>query len=151
MFPIPSLHLKICMNQLKDMGNFEDRLQCIVMCSASSSLYLKQCPRASFWPMLMRMLPKMHCARSHIAKMFCIHSLMLISLEDYTFWEQWFPDVKASAYFHVSVQNPAALGTQSLTCCSVTIQCFRPVSLSPHVFPAFSFLSSHLLCLSLLR
>lgn len=93
------------------------------------------------------------CVRIHTAKMFCIHSLMVISLEDYTFWEQRFPDVKADAYFHVSVQKPAVLGTQSLTCRSVTMQCFHSVSNNPTSTRLFlpSHLSHHIYYLSVLQ
>lgn len=47
------------------------------------------------------------------AGMFCIRSLMVISLEDYPFWEKWFPDVTAGAHFHVSEQEPAFPGTRT--------------------------------------
>lgn len=105
-------------------------------------IYLKQCPRASFWPTLMHMNMAPECiAQTHTyaLKMFCIHSLMLISLEDYTFWEQWFPVVKVSAYFHVSVQNPAVSGTHSHLH-AAPLQC-SVSTLSPHF--RNSFLPSH--------
>lgn len=47
------------------------------------------------------------------AWVFCIRSLMVISLEDYPFWEQWFPDVIAGAHFHVSEREPAFPGTRT--------------------------------------
>lgn len=102
--------------------NFEGKLQSGVLRGASSSLWISnnaQGPhfdqRWCMWTWPQNALHK-H-THTHTVKMFCFHSLMLISLEDYTFWEQWFPRVKVSARFHVSVKNPAASWTQSFTCC----------------------------------
>lgn len=85
-------------------------------------MHFRQYPRVSFCPVLMWVQSQNAHANKHRrcrrmlqvwAGMFCIRSLMVTSLEDYPFWEKWFPDVTASAHFHVSEREPAFPGTRT--------------------------------------
>lgn len=158
-----SLQLKICTEQLKGMGNFEDRLQSPVMCSFSCSLCISNNAQGPHFDQCWWPYNPCACAHTYThvntVKMFCILSLMLISLEDYTFWVQWFPESHSQMSKSVLIFMFQCRSQQSwerivinMPCCYnalLPLIVFLPAS--TQVCPAFSLFSSRLPSLPVLR
>lgn len=110
------------------------------------NMYLKQCPRASFWPMLMWTWPQNSFVYTLMQRKNVLHPFHDANLTwGLCILRMVIPRCQSQCLFSCLVQKPAVLEAQSLTCRSFTLQCFYSLYLSPppQVSPN-SFLSSYL-------